>query len=83
MQAGVAVVGTNSGGVTEIIEDRKSGLLFEPGDSDGLAACIGALVNDSAFRQKLAQNGQAKARAAFDYSGHYEKLRSLMADCSA
>jgi glycosyltransferase involved in cell wall biosynthesis len=79
MLAGVAVIGTNSGGVTEIIKNQETGLMFEPGDSDGLASCIRMLATDSEFKKNIAENGREKARGAFDHAEHYEKLRSLMA----
>ena len=37
----------------EILTDRETGLLFEPGNSDAFAEAIVELANDPALRQKL------------------------------
>jgi glycosyltransferase involved in cell wall biosynthesis len=41
MQAGVAVIGSNAGGVPEIIDHEKTGLLFESWNSDALTPTAG------------------------------------------
>ena len=46
MKCGVAVIGTNAGGVPEIIEHKKTGMLYEPGDAAGLADCLKKLLED-------------------------------------
>ncbi|MDZ7661033.1 glycosyltransferase family 4 protein [Thiohalophilus sp.] len=80
MQAGVAVIGTNSGGVPEIIEHGHSGLLFEPGDSGALAAQLASLQDDPQTRASLAQAGRERAAQLFDYAGHFRLLRQHMLD---
>ncbi|MGR9106569.1 MAG: glycosyltransferase [Gammaproteobacteria bacterium] len=54
MAAGTPVIASNLEGVRELIEDGKTGLLFEPGNSRQLADCIGKLASDPALRLKLA-----------------------------
>ncbi len=50
----------------ELLED-DSGLLFEPGDVDVLAAQLERLVRDDALRERLAAGGQAlRARLGWD-----------------
>src|SRR5207245_11689910 len=44
MAAGLPAVATQVGGVTEVLEDRKTGLLVPPGDSRALADMIVALL---------------------------------------
>lgn len=46
MRLGVTVVGANSGGTAEIIEDKVTGLLYEPSNIDDLAAKVEALILD-------------------------------------
>lgn len=77
MKSGVAVVGTNAGGVPEIVEQGKTGLLFEPGDSEGLAHCIKQLANDPALRQELAHSGQLYAEKKFSEQQHHKKLLGI------
>jgi len=51
------VIGTNSGGIPELIEDGNTGLLYSPGDYLKLADQIEKLLDDPAFRERLAVQG--------------------------
>ncbi len=61
--AGVAVVNTSVGGIPEIVDDKKNGLLAKPADSNDLAQKIEELINNederklfsSALWQKIIQ----------------------------
>lgn len=46
MASGVAVVATDSGGVKDIIENGKSGLLVPPGNAEKLAEAISVLLHN-------------------------------------
>lgn len=48
------VVATNVGGLGEMVEDGKTGLLVPPRDVDALACAITALLKDDARREKMA-----------------------------
>jgi glycosyltransferase involved in cell wall biosynthesis len=49
----VPVVASRLGALEEAIEDGKTGLLFEPGDSDDLARVLDRLQGDEALRARL------------------------------
>lgn len=74
MRAGVAVIGTDAGGVPEIIENGVTGLLVPPGEPIALAAAIERLVRDPALRRSLATGGKASADARFDEERHFAEL---------
>ena len=74
MRAGVAVVGSDCGGVPEIILHEKTGLLFESENVDDLASQLEKLVNDPAFCQKLASEGKMDADERFSEEKHFAKL---------
>jgi len=74
MHAGVAVIGSDEGGVPEIIDHEKTGLLFESWNSDALAVAIRCLYEDEAYRKKLALAGKSKAREKFDMENQYQKF---------
>jgi GT2 family glycosyltransferase/glycosyltransferase involved in cell wall biosynthesis len=44
--AGIPVVGSRIGGIPELIDDGRNGLLFEPGDANGLARALTRLIED-------------------------------------
>ncbi|UCF64518.1 MAG: glycosyltransferase family 4 protein, partial [bacterium] len=79
MHAGVAVIGSNDGGVPEIIDDGETGLLFETWNARSLADAIRRLYEDANYRAKLARAGQMKAREKFNLEHQYRKfLKALM-----
>jgi len=75
---GRPVIAANIGGIPELIHHGVDGMLFEPGDVDGLIAATEALVN--ADHQTFAVNARKDARARFSSKMH---LNSLLAHYAA
>ncbi len=82
MRAGTAVIGTNCGGVPEIIIDGETGLLFEPDDAIGLEKALEKLVFNKAFCKKLAENGKVYADNQFSEELHYKNLDAIISKLS-
>ena len=78
MRSEVATVGSRAGGVSEIIEDGVSGLLFEPGDAADLAAKLKRYCVDPDFRKKVAAAGKARADLLFAVERHYQDLHQIL-----
>ncbi len=78
MHAGVAVMGTDSGGVPEIIEHGMTGYLFDYGDIMSLANYIIELKEDKEKLKKFALAGKKKAEKLFDDKYHFIKLREIL-----
>jgi glycosyltransferase involved in cell wall biosynthesis len=74
MRAGVAVIGSNRGGVPEIIDHEDTGLLFESFDIDSLYAAIKRLYLEPEFKQQLATQGKRKADKVFNTEQHFRML---------
>jgi len=55
---GAACVGTTAGGITDMIENERTGLLVPPADPDALADAIDRLIRDSGLRTRLAGTGR-------------------------
>lgn len=53
MSRGRAVVGSRLGGIVDIIEDERCGLLVPPGDAEALAAAMQRLLDDPDLRARL------------------------------
>lgn len=62
----VATIGTNAGGVPEIITDRDDGLLVPPRDHVALAEAIELLIQNPQLRLQLARNGRKSIIQRFD-----------------
>lgn len=65
MATGLPVIATRVGGIPEVIEDRVSGILIEPGDSGGLAVMCGRLMNDAELAERLGQAAKARVKERF------------------
>lgn len=74
MRCGVAVIGSNRGGVPEIITHEKTGLLFESRDVSSLYKQIYRLYTDAALRKTLAENGKREADKRFNTEDHFSAL---------
>jgi N-acetyl-alpha-D-glucosaminyl L-malate synthase BshA len=81
MACGVPPIATRVGGVPELIDDGKNGLLFEIGDVDGMAAGAVALLQGEArleamimAARKTAQDRFCASRIIPQYEAYYERV---------
>ena len=84
MAAGLPVVCTRVGGVPELVGARLHGLLVEPGDADGLAQAMSAMMFDSVLRAACGCRAAARAVEEFDvprmaaaYDALYRRLLAV------
>ena len=63
--AGIPVIGSRSGGVPELVEDGRTGLLVDQGDVDGLHHAMRRLLLDRELRERL---GTAARQTAINMS---------------
>ena len=82
MAMGTPVVGTNYGGIKNVIKDGVNGLLYENENPEELASKIRLVLEDESLRTTLVSNGK---RTAFDeyaiektIDNHEALFRSLM-----
>ena len=62
LAAGVPVAATTGGGIPEIIEHDRSGLLVAPHDHAALGGNIARLLTDDALRRRLIEGGRERVR---------------------
>ncbi|MAY82666.1 MAG: glycosyl transferase [Flavobacteriales bacterium] len=80
--AGVPVLATEAGGIPELVENEKTGLLCDVGDSNSLSESLARLKNDAQLRQKLIAEAAekvkkfSKAQTAQDTLAVYRELLS-------
>ncbi|MFH1441204.1 MAG: glycosyltransferase family 4 protein [Candidatus Omnitrophota bacterium] len=58
MAAGLAVIGSDVGGIKSLIQHNHTGLLVKPADSQGLSNAILELLDDSQKRKTLGDNAR-------------------------
>jgi len=78
MRAGTAVIGTDAGGVPEIIDHRRTGLLVPPEDVGALAGALAELMDAPDLRTRLARAGQRAAGRRFDRDTRFRALLALL-----
>ena len=65
MACGVPTIGTNAGGVPELIEDGVDGCLVPPQNPEALADMIEAIANDPDYAVTLGQKGRDRIVSGF------------------
>lgn len=74
MSCEVPAIGTDAGGVPELITDGQDGILVPPQDPQALATALLRLAADPDMAMRLSQAGRARVVAAFDSSRGAEML---------
>jgi glycosyltransferase involved in cell wall biosynthesis len=77
MMAGVPVIGTNTEGIAEIIEDGITGYLIPPSGHNELAERIIFLINNPEIRKKIGINGKKCALEKFSLDNWIKNIINL------
>jgi glycosyltransferase involved in cell wall biosynthesis len=78
MAAGRAVVVSQIGQLTELIEDGHTGLLVPPGDRAALVEAIRRLAADHGLRQRLGRAAAAKIKANYTWRQRASEILALV-----
>ena len=77
MAAGRPVVASRIPGITELVDDEKTGLLFQPGDPEDLARKVIRLLSDDGLRADLCGRALALAKAKYTLESTIERVHSV------
>jgi glycosyltransferase involved in cell wall biosynthesis len=77
MAAGLPLIGTNVGGIPELIEDGRNGYLCNPADPRDLAKKIQHLLEDDL--KQFGNNSRKRVETSFDWSRIAQKTRNAYA----
>jgi len=77
MAAGKAVIGTNTGGIPELVIHGETGLLVPPSDPVALAAAILHLVSNPATAQPMGARGRQRVERYFNIRVTVDKYQEL------
>jgi len=77
MDAGVPVVASRVGGLPEVVEDGRSGLLVPPGEPAALAEAIGRLLDRPALGRAMGSEGRRRVEEHFRAGRAAERIESL------
>jgi N-acetyl-alpha-D-glucosaminyl L-malate synthase BshA len=83
MACAVPVVGTDQGGLPELVKHAETGYLLPVGDVEGMAARVAEILKDDERRRELGEAGRRRAAALFGadrvvsrYERIYERVLS-------
>ena len=75
--AGAAVIGTPAGGIPEVVEHERTGLIARDGDAVDLADRIAQLLGDAPLRARLTAAGAEHARRTFAADASADRFLAL------
>jgi glycosyltransferase involved in cell wall biosynthesis len=75
--AGLPLVGSNLGGIPEVIEHQENGFLVRPGDAGDLAAAIGQLIDNPALRERMGMASREIYKSRFTQRVILRKIEAL------
>ncbi len=74
MASGIPVIGSNIGGITDIIKDNDNGFLTQPGNMKDISNKIINTLSDEKLRQKFSENGLKTIQERFSWDVVTEKF---------
>ncbi len=82
MAAGLLVIGTTTGGTSEILKDRETGLTFKAGDAFGLADQIECIARDCTPFHKFAQAARDAVAQRFTLKRMTDQIEEVLSTIS-
>ncbi|MGZ8271702.1 MAG: glycosyltransferase family 4 protein [Methylophilus sp.] len=77
MAYGKPIVGSRVGGIPELVEEGKTGLLYEAGDVDGLLLALNQLMHSKGLRQQMGRAGRKRVEQHFSLDMHHQGLMNI------
>ena len=77
MALGKPVIGSNIGGIPELIIDGEDGLLFETGNTDDLAEKLNWMIGNPKSSSEMGINARKKIEQVYNPENHYQKVIRL------
>jgi glycosyltransferase involved in cell wall biosynthesis len=75
--SGLPVVATDVGGIRDVVEDRVSGRVINPGDPAGMASAIGEIIGDPELAARFGAAGRSNSLSRFSVGRLTEDLDQL------
>ncbi|PQO38072.1 glycosyltransferase family 4 protein [Blastopirellula marina] len=83
MASGIPVAATNVGGVGEVIENDKNGLLLPPKNAGALANILSKLIVSRDLRDRFGASGLQTVKERFSFTGVAGKIEALYQEIGA
>jgi glycosyltransferase involved in cell wall biosynthesis len=80
MEANLAIIATNVGGIPEMILDGKNGLLITPGDIDGMTAALTSLITNPQLRSELGDSARETYLSTYSEEKAIPQIEAIYRD---
>ncbi len=80
MACGLPVVASRHGGIPELVEDERSGMVVPEGDSSGVAEALARLALDEGLRRTLGQAARGRVVSDFNLATQNARLEALLVE---
>jgi len=77
MALGIPIVASRVGGLAEVVQDERTGLLVPPQDAKALAQAIARLHDDPAFRSQLGDQARRLQQAMYSLEAMTERYLAI------
>lgn len=77
MAAGLPIVASRAGQIAAVIRDGKTGLLYEPGDLEGLVSILERLIREPALRARLGKAARADVVLNHTWDGAVDRVLKI------
>jgi glycosyltransferase involved in cell wall biosynthesis len=77
MAYGKPVVGSRMGGIPELVEDGKTGFLFDAGNVSELTAVLDRLMASAELRKQMGMAGRQRVETVFSLDSHNAGLMDI------
>jgi glycosyltransferase involved in cell wall biosynthesis len=77
MASGLPIVATDAGGVPEIVEDGKGGILVPPRDPEALADALCRILTDQSLAREMRTHNRARCLEAHDVVGLVDRIEQV------
>lgn len=80
MNSRVPVIGSDAGGIVDIVEDESSGLLVPPGDARALAGALRRVATDPPLAKRLGDAGYDRLKQHFTWDSIVDRWIAIYTD---
>jgi phosphatidyl-myo-inositol dimannoside synthase len=77
MALGKPVIGANVGGIPDVVENGREGLLIEP-TAEAISAALRRLLSDPRLREELGARGKQRVNSEFTFENFQRQLRAIL-----
>ena len=78
MACGKPVVASRVGGIPEIVEDGKTGILIKPADDKAIADAVIRILSDDKMAEALGTAGKERAARYFDIRSQVKEIERII-----